>query len=195
MRKFRHIFLLFAGLLASMCLKAEDGGTILWWLIEDSSNPPPVDWYGTPATMADIGADSARLRVDDAGGTVAYLDFYMLDPISGDYELWSGPEGGSIPVWAFTDIAGYTSPEYKFSVELGQWESGDWVKSLAFSEPVSYATIAEHVGTWEEMLGPDATPWSPSSYTVPEPSAGLLMMLGAAALVLRRKQRRTSQRP
>ena len=194
MRKFRHIFLLFAGLLASMCLKAEDGGTILWWLIEDSSNPPPVDWYGTPATMAQIGADSARLRVDDAGGTVAYLDFYVLNPDTHppEYELWSGPEGGGIPLEAFTDIAGYTSAEYKFSVELGQYDSGEWVKSLAFSEPVSYATIAEHVGTWEEMEGRAVPPWSPSSYTVPEPSAGLLMMLGAAALALRRKQRRTA---
>ena len=178
-------------LLATLfCLSAKADEQLLWWMVEDDDSTV-VDWYGTPSSITDIGATDARLRVDDANGTVAYLDFYMLNDDSPPvYERWTpGSDGAGIPVWAYADVTGYTAASYSFAIELGNYEDGEWVKTLASTDSVPYNNMQEHIGTWEGITPVVTSPWKPASYSVPEPSSGLLMLIGGALLALRRRRR------
>lgn len=176
------------GILCCLSAKATEE-QLLWWLVE----PDDVveDWYGSPSTVSAIGATDARLRVDNASGDViAYLDFYVREEGSALTERWSGVDGWEIPVEAFAIVDGYTSAEYSFAVELGNYANGAWVKTLASSDPLPYASIREHIGVWNGIQPELASTWIPSSYSVPEPSSGLLMLIGGALLALRRGSRR-----
>lgn len=182
--------LLAAAVLAT-CISAHADEALLWWLVDEDAPSPVVDWYGTPSTISDIGATDARLRVEDANGTVAYLDFYVLnDDTPPEYERWSpGSAGAGIPVWAYADVTDYTDPAYSFAVELGNWDyEAGWVKTLASSEAVPYNNLLDHIGVWQGRDPVVASPWKPSAYSVPEPSSGLLMLLGGALLALRRRK-------
>jgi hypothetical protein len=176
------------GILCCLSAKATEE-QLLWWLVE----PDDVveDWYGSPSTVSAIGATDARLRVDNASGDViAYLDFYVQEEGSALTERWSGVDGWEIPVEAFAIVDGYTSAEYSFAVELGNYANGAWVKTLASSDPLPYASIREHIGVWNGIQPELASTWIPSSYSVPEPSSGLLMVIGGALLALRRGSRK-----
>ena len=164
---------------------------VLWWMVDEDESPAPVvDWYGTPSSISDIGANSARLRVDGPSDTSTYLNFYILDPETKSWDLWPGDGGAGIPLESFADLGVYNDPAYSFAVELGNWEDGKWVKTLVASEPVSYDSIKGHIANWAgaEVEPVKAPPWQPLSYSVPEPSSGLLVLIGGALLALRRRK-------
>ena len=188
MKLLRYILPVVVGLLACLSLHAEGIGEVLWWMVEEDDENPQrvVDWYGTPATISEIGADSARLRAQDASGTVTYLDFYVLDPDTGEFEQWPGQEGAGIPVWAYADVGGMES--YSFAVELGNWENGEWVKTLVTSETIPYDNLRSHIKEWDGIESIDSFAWIPAAYAVPEPSSGLLVLLGGALMALRRRR-------
>ena len=75
-------------------------------------------------------------------------------------------------------------------VKLGNFDQGEWVKTLASSEPVSFNFLSmhEHVGSWSDIASDLTGVWKPSGYSVPEPSSGLLMLIGGALLALRRRK-------
>ena len=172
-------------------LYARGEGTILWWLVE----PDDVveDWYGSPSTIEAIGATDARLRVDDGNGNSTYLNFLVWDD-DGDGHVErieiGGADGTFIPVEAWADLSAYTDAAYSFAVELGNYDNGEWVKTLAASEPVSYDYLRTqgHVGSWSDIAADLTEVWHPSGYSVPEPSSGLLMLIGGAVLALRRRK-------
>jgi hypothetical protein len=59
------------------------------------------------------------------------------------------------------------------------------------SERVSYGDLVakNHITAWEHDYPSYGQAWSPSSYTVvPEPSGGILLLIGGALLALRRKR-------
>ena len=188
MKKFRYILTVVVGLLAIQSIQADGTGEVLWWMVEEDDENPQrvVDWYGTPSTISEIGANSARLRAEDASGTVTYLDFYVLNPYTDDFEEWPGLDGAAIPVWAYADVSGMES--YSFAVELGNWENGEWVKTLVDSEPVPYDNLQAHIKEWDGIDPIDSFAWIPSAYSVPEPSSGLLVLLGGAFMALRRRR-------
>ena len=187
----KTVFHIFALLGFMFALSARGEGTILWWLVE----PDDVveDWYGSPSTIDAIGATDARLRVDDGNGNSTYLSFLVWDD-DGDGHVErvevGGADGTFIPVEAWVDLSAYTGAAYSFAVELGNFDNGEWVKTLASSEPVSYNYLAthEHVGSWSDIASDLTGVWKPSGYSVPEPSSGLLMLIGGALLALRRRK-------
>ena len=82
--------------------------------------------------------------------------------------------------------------EYSFAVELGAWdgseESGKWILA-ALSETKTYdqlVTELQHVS--EELRLPTQGPWSPGGYAAPEPTSGLLLLMGCALLGLKRRR-------
>ncbi|MBQ5795790.1 MAG: PEP-CTERM sorting domain-containing protein, partial [Kiritimatiellae bacterium] len=55
----------------------------------------------------------------------------------------------------------------------------------------SYAKLKEmqHISNWDNTAPTYGTPWTPSNFSVvPEPSSGLMVLVGTALLMLRRKR-------
>lgn len=170
---------------------------LLWWSIGGIGGDNAVELSkidvqnpdGTSAgTALDLGVNAARVRVVDG----AYLD-------TSDMESWPemfSPPGDPylIPLEALADITSYASPEYYFVVELGNWNrsNNDWT-TKAKSESISYEQLqdAGYLKTFSNgKWGPEGqTYWAPTTYVVPEPSGGLLVLLGAAGLLLRRRRK------
>ena len=182
-----------------------DDFMVLWWQVGDKE-----DWSddgeslqdvtvqgvnGAPSTKAyDLGVNAARIRAT-SGDTVTYLS--MLNPSAVgpgatiarlDYDMGYM----NVPTMWQADITDFTSdsPEYSFVIELGNYENGSW-STLAVSETVSYSDLSDMqaVAQSNGAYNPNyATPWVAQSYVVPEPTSGMLVLVGAALLALRRRR-------
>jgi len=79
-----------------------------------------------------------------------------------------------------------TSPAYSsFIIEL--WNDG---KFVAQSETLSAAMAAAHIETGNSLA--HMTAWAPQSYAIPEPNSAMLLLVGCAALALRRRRLKTA---
>ena len=79
-----------------------------------------------------------------------------------------------------------------FAIELGNYENGTWT-TLATSGSLDYNSLQNSGYTYMSSAGDLAlatlTAWAPTAYPVPEPSSGLLALLGASLLALKRRRR------
>lgn len=85
-----------------------------------------------------------------------------------------------------TDLAGHDSASFVF--ELAQYGDGGW-ETVGTSATFTYAQLASYLTEWQANASslPTQGVFSPT-FTVPEPTSGLLMLLGLAALALRRRR-------
>lgn len=182
----------------------------LWWQIGD----PSSDLAGTLSSFSfededgnSVSSDStwvsqanaARVRVVETGGYLTTAD-QSLDTqrLDGYYPFPDDPF--TIPNVALADITNFVpgshdSPEYHFVVELGNWNevNGDWTKVADSKDAITYDYIYNegHLKTFNngEPVAIGTQSWKPTTYVVPEPSGGLLVLLGAAGLLLRRRRK------
>ena len=96
---------------------------------------------------------------------------------------------------AWFDVTAYKNgdPEYSFVLEL----VNDSLEVVAASNPISYSTLESNGRIVSESAFNSITPVNYSTYNVgtmsgtgidvPEPTSGLLMLLGASLLALRRR--------
>ncbi len=198
-----RIAALTAVILLAGALPAEDG--VLFWMVDSSAQVTPQgggDETGLESFLDSYGAVSgssfaARVRV--TGGDISgdtFLDLYNFDgsTCSGAYGVeiedvggyWGAgvPDGNQSPISAYS--AG--SPEYSFIVEIGNIYNDSWT-TVAQSSAVTYSLLADYIQP-TFSIDPGTLPaWTPGQFTaVPEPSGGLLTMMGLALLALRRKR-------
>ena len=162
----------------------------MWWQVGDSLDASSLDdvivttFHEGNKTASELGVTEARIRVD---GTDTYL-LAMTDPEGTD----TFP-AAIVPGEAYSSIVSpYASAEYSFVIELGNWDwdNGTWTM-IAASSAASYSELKD-LGHIVELSTIEATPpttWAPTSYTVPEPSGGLLFIIGGGLLALRRRRR------
>ena len=199
MKKAIEIAVLLASVLvASVSCSATEGGEVLWWMVgEDykSITGTTTDGSGKTITMTaeQLGVTDARIRYQDgSGNTLGYLKLYGLDANGTVYEL-EGAGGAEVPAMFFgslSDLAGDPT-SYSFVLELGNWKDGNWVHTSMESE-ASYSQLVadKHISQWKETTPTYGTPWQPTNFTVvPEPSSGLMLLVGGAVLMLRRRRR------
>ena len=189
---FVRLLLGFAAIFLACAARAEDSGLrVLWWQVGDWTDPDSLENVavervngGGMTTAADLGVTHARIVEVSTGSTVL-----MLDPETSDtYSLVAM----DVPMTWLADVSAYASgsPEYAFIIELGNWDGSNW-STLALSETASYADLyaSSHIDNVSGYNPNPITPWIPTSYVVPEPNSGLLVLVGAALVMLKRKRR------
>jgi hypothetical protein len=190
--------LLASVLVASLSCEAAEGGEVLWWMVgEDYKNitGTTTDGSGTTMTAGELGVTDARVRYQDgSGNTLGYLKLYGLDSNGKVFEL-EGAGGVEVPAMFFGNLSDLADDltAYSFVLELGNWKEGNWVHTSMESEVASYNDLKTkmHITDWHETTPSYGTPWKPTTgYTVvPEPSSGLMLLVGGAFLMLRRRRR------
>ena len=169
---------------------AQAEAEVMWWQVGDSLDDSSLDdvivttFHEGDKSASELGVTEARIRVD---GTDTYL-LAMADP-EGSFTF----PAAIVPGEAYSSIvSSYASAEYSFVIELGNWDwdNGTWTM-IAVSSAASYSELKSlgHIVELSTIEASPPTAWSPASYTVPEPSGGLLFVVGGALLALRRRRR------
>lgn len=170
---------------------------VLLWQVED---PTIESWGNKIYSIEDLipGPDhnvyslnGARVAAKDANGDVSYLSVYNTQTGSFDLPgvgLNKGTNPAVNPIWA--GVLPEDSSGWSFAIELGFFESVDgsvnWT-AVASSGFEVVENLRAFIGTSVKDM-PGYAAWSPSAYAAPEPSSGLLLLLGGALLALRRKR-------
>ena len=185
---------------------------ILYWMIEDTAKVHYADgsYQMLPMLVPSDVDSSLAARVRVTGGNITedtFLDLYFSDG-SGESYRWPGDMGtdfgdsGSgywgcgVPVGNQSPIADFSSPEFNFMIELGNYsydassDAESWV-TTAHSASLSYSSLIDKGYIYHTFdLNPPTTGiWNPHDfYAVPEPNSWLLMLVGTGFLLLRRKR-------
>ena len=166
------LFLAFA--VAGLALSAEEAYSLLYWMVEeDPSAAIPFEYAHVVAVKEGEAAQYLRLYDADSGQVMQSTDQAAIDGghatpatygyLPGEVAAWSG---------------------YSFFIELLNDDGGVLGTSKQF--PRSYSSLESSI---IKTISDQPTVWRQSSFeAVPEPTSGLLMLLGVAVLSLRRKR-------
>jgi hypothetical protein len=154
--------------------------------------------YGAPQDSA----FAARVRV--TGGNIqegqdVFLDLYIpgygLDEGGGawgvEFSTVGGYWGAGVPTGNQSPSGNYSAgtPEFSFIVELGNIDSSDNWTTVATSAAKAYSDLGDYIHQTFDINPGQLAVWTPAQFTaVPEPSGGLLTLMGVALLALRRKR-------
>ena len=161
---------------AAMVASAEDN--FLYWMVDVSDS-------------TDYAFNYATIKAKDASGNESdYLWLYGQDNAEkiGQRLYASNAAGTTTGGGAFAGLGNY-GVNSKFLFEL--WTDGataDSPNRVGWTGWIDYATIANNIFSAGDMSG--SSPFKVgSTMLVPEPTGGLLTLLGLAVLALRRKQK------
>ena len=190
----------FCAVVSAFLSAVASDGEVLWWTIGNDyqSLEAKSEDGKVVATAGELGVTDVRIRYESEGGQSGYLTFFELHDDNTvsvhDGSAGFGAESGiGLPANYFGDLSALSgSPaSYSFVIELGNYLDGSWARTSMVSEKVSYGDLVakNHITAWEHDYPSYGQAWSPSSYTVvPEPSGGILLLIGGALLALRRKR-------
>ena len=168
---------------------AWDGSdSLLYWMVDDSSNQVKFEYavvYAAPTAnlegktwSADVGygdVDALALPRDAEGGN------------GFAYETKLGSESGTWDI--MTSLGSMDYSAYSFYIELLQWDN-DAQREIrkGVSMVSSYSDLVEnhHILGSGMTIPSNLAVWAPMT-AAPEPSSGLLLLLGSAILLLRRR--------
>lgn len=212
MKMFRKLSCLALATLAFLSVNAaEDDGALLWMIGSDST----VNRFGTIYTIEEFNEatgfnhgqiDFVRIAAQPTvGGDAVYL--YMCDgenppgsdPITDtimylDFDAASEGEHYVNKYWAtFAGLEGDLA-DYSFAIQLGNLgynevdDTYSW-NIEAVSDNRTYAELQNFINH-SVVAAPGYDAWNPGAYNIPEPSAGLMLLIGFGFLSLRRKELR-----
>lgn len=154
------LVLAFAGLCCATTQAA-----YLYWQVSDSS------------AQAFTSAKYAVLKQSDASGNSNFRDVQTVEFSAGSTPMMSME-------WA--EVADLNTSN--FYIELYNYDSSknEW-ESVGVTQYASYTSLAAS-GALTSSLVSVPTAWTGGTMMVPEPTSGLLMLLGVAALGLKRRK-------
>ena len=160
-------------------LSAAADDSYLYWMLGDTG-------YTGGSSTGTEGVDYSQVKVRSVGGD--YLTIYAPDPTADTglttegYDSLSYAQASSGALYAYLASSG--APYSSFIIELRN-DSGALV---AQSEALDYseAVAKYYITTANSMHLPTA--WAPTSFAIPEPNSAMLLLLGCAALGLKRRR-------
>ena len=164
----KKLFVLVAAIAAGVAAKAEENPyQYLYWQVDESKVSPLVESY-----------DAARFYVLGQDGKVELSRAESEGP--------AGASGRWTSERIATDLGSYGASD-SFVLELASWGGSSW-ETVGSSDVFTYGQLSEFLTAWQANASsvPSQKVWTP--YVVPEPTSGLLMLLGIAGLALRRKR-------
>ncbi len=188
---------------------ASAGDDVLYWMVDTTAT---VEQDGVTTSVASFfdnydapegSAFAARVRVtggDIQDGQDVFLDLYIpgygLDEGGGEWGVEFGDAGGywgaGVPTGNQSPSGDFSagSPEYSFTVELGNIDSSDNWTTVATSAVVAYSSLGDYIHETFDINPGQIAVWTPTEFSVsvPEPTSGLLTVIGFALLVLRRRK-------
>ena len=60
---------------------------------------------------------------------------------------------------------------------------------MATSAAATYSSLSDYIHETFDLNPGQLAVWTPTQFTIPEPTSGLLLLVGGAMLALRRKQK------
>lgn len=206
----RHLLKITAFVAALLTVGVASAGEndVLYWMIDSSATVEDTQ-AGTSATIGEFfssypegSAFAARVRVtggDIQAGQDVFLDLYIpgygLDEGGGEYGVVFSDAGGywgaGVPTGNQSPSGDYSAgtPEFSFIVELGNIDSSDNWTTVATSAAKAYSDLGDYIHETFDINPGQIAVWTPAQFTaVPEPSGGLLTLMGVALLALRRKR-------
>ena len=189
MKKILFLTFLF---LVNIC-RAADGGELLHWMIMEDDLFTVNDKDGKPyatGTAEALGVNGARIRYEGTDGSSGYLPIIGITSGGGNANF-DALAGAGVPGGYYASLGSYAGEAYSYVLELGNWASGEWAGTTMESTSVSYTDLYNqfHIAQWEGITPSYSRPWTPTTFTVvPEPTGGLLILLGGALLALRRRK-------
>ena len=200
MRKLLSIIVLFAVACCVQVRAGDDMDNVMLWCLYD----PEITEIGGSSTVkiADLtgrgeadGLKANAVRVTARSGDA----FHWLQVVNegGSGGEWGQSlvipdrEGGYCAGPAYANLVGLDLGDANlvFTIEIGNYTGGNWY-TLAVSESWNVAQLKEGDHIRSAQMGQYGWEcWAGGSYSVPEPSSGLLILIGAGLLALRRRRR------
>ena len=205
--------LMFKGLTTAILLvlacaaRGDQDNVLLWWF-----NDPEIAEVGGGApihagNLEGRGGDAQgkkvnalRISVTDNEGHKVYLNLAsqsMADTAAVTWQSWMALPDVDGDFWAgpgYADLAGLklSNTGLMFAIELGNLQTDDgfnWIV-LAGSAGSSLQDLIDggHIIS-SDLSVQGSSDWKAASYSVPEPSSGLLVLIGGALLALRRRRK------
>ena len=178
-----------------------DDESVLLWLLDDPmikevNGGPDVQLHDLVGRGVADGKTANAVRVMAlTGDTPTQLSVKTYES-----ETWTSylalpdVEGGYCAGPAYANLAGFdisNNPTLSFVIEIGNYDGTDWL-TLAVS---AAANVSELIDDWEAIRSTQLSQygqleWTGGTYVVPEPSSGLLLLIGGALMALKRKKLR-----
>ena len=163
----------FAAILAMAALPSLADVEALYWQVTSDMNPTPIQFQ------------AAAMVAEDGSGNKTYLN-------DSNGNAWQSANSDKTTtetiasIWSDTYASGYT-----FYIELMNNDNGNWYTAGTIDKGTgnwSYDDIKSHIFSSSSMSMSLATPLKSGTAHIPEPTSGLLMLVGGALLALRRRR-------
>ena len=197
-----------AALLVTAGVSSAGENDVLYWMVDSSATVTPAGggkavgiqtFFNTYEGAEEGSWFAARVRVTGDDITEETI-LNLYDPSSSttysgvdgvEFFLNQGVWGAGTPNGNQSPIFDYSagSPEYNFIVELGNvTEESGWTTVATSSAAASYTELMQYIQSYSLSPSQPAI-WKTGSFqAVPEPSGGLLTLMGVALLALRRRR-------
>ena len=166
-------------LMVSLLLALAARADYLLWQVNQTGAKEPVSFAFARLTVKGNGVEAGTYLPQ--AGTDGKTDVV--------HATFPESENGLTTLASYADLGTYASSAYSFAVELYAFEEDGTPSLVGISDYVEYIRMTEvfHVYTNMSLNGID--PYTYGAFrAVPEPTGGLLVLMGLGALALRRKR-------
>lgn len=141
----------------------------LYWQVTGENNPDPISF-----TAAAFAAKN--------GGTTEYLK----DSLGNEWQAANADGATTASIASLWDDK-YSGEGWSFYIELQNWDGAAWTTVGTIGD-YTYDQIKDHIVSSSSMSMSMVTPLTSGTAHIPEPTSGLLMLVGGALLALRRRR-------